>query len=170
MTHGHHTVFDAIADWIKTYRTAIGQQNELANCTPEVVASIARDIGVTPSELSFFTAKGPHASDELPRLLRALGVDPDKLAAVDRSRVRDLQRICITCGHKGQCQHDLAAGTAAHHYREYCPNAISLDALFKSKDLAQIEPRPYPVAVRGPSHKCRRRNPGGDIHFVVATF
>jgi len=28
-------------------------------------------------------------------------------------------------------QHDLARGTAASHYREYCPNAISLDALFQ---------------------------------------
>jgi hypothetical protein len=142
MGHEPHTVFDAIAEWIKTYRAAIGQRNELANCTPEVVASIARDVGVTPSELSFFTAKGPHAADELPRLLRALGVDPDKLASVDRSRMRDLQRICITCGHKGQCQHELAAGTAARHYREYCPNAISLDALFSSNDFAKKEPRP----------------------------
>jgi hypothetical protein len=44
--------------------------------------------------------------------------------------MRDLQRICVTCGHKGQCQHDLAIGAAASHYRDYCPNAISLDALF----------------------------------------
>jgi hypothetical protein len=129
VTHEHHTVFDAIASWIKNYRTAIGQQNELANCTPEVVASIARDIGVTPSELSLFTTKGPRAADELPRLLRALGVDPDKLSAMDRSRVRDLQRICITYGHKGECRHDLATGATAG-YHDYCPNAIALDALF----------------------------------------
>jgi hypothetical protein len=131
MSYEHHTVFDAIANWIKTYRTAIGQQNELANCTPEVVASIARDIGVTPSELSFFTSKGPHAADELPRLLRALGVDPQKLTSEDSGTMRGLQRICITCGHKSQCQHDLARGTAASHYHDYCPNAISLEALFR---------------------------------------
>jgi hypothetical protein len=43
-----------------------------------------------------------------------------------------LQRICITCGHKAQCSHELAAGTAAKHYRDFCPNAMSIDELFGS--------------------------------------
>ncbi len=131
--HDHHTVFSTIANWIKDYRDALGQRSELANCTPEEVASIARDIGVSAGDLSFFTAKGPHAADELPKLLRALGVDPEKIASAKPDRMRDLQRICVTCGHKGQCRHDLASGTAAGHYREYCPNAISIDALLDSK-------------------------------------
>jgi len=129
----HHTVFDTIANWIKDYREAIGQRTELANLTPEVVASIARDIGVSSEELSFFAAKGQHAADELPKLLRALGVDPRELTSVDPAKMRELQRICLTCGHKGQCRHDLASGKAASHYQEYCPNAVSLDALLNSK-------------------------------------
>jgi hypothetical protein len=129
----HHTVFDTIANWIKDYREAIGQRNELANLTPEAVASIARDIGVSSEELSFFAAKGQHAADELPKLLRALGVDPEKLTSVDPAKMRDLQRICLTCGHKGQCRHDLASGKAASRYQGYCPNAVSLDAVLNSK-------------------------------------
>ena len=129
----HHTVFDTIANWIKDYREAIGQRTELANLTPEVVASIARDIGVSSEELSFFAAKGQHAADELPKLLRALGVDPKELTSVDPAKMRELQRICLTCGHKGQCRYDLASGKAASHYQEYCPNAVSLDALLNSK-------------------------------------
>jgi hypothetical protein len=130
-SHDHRGVLDAIAAWVKNYREAIGLRNEMANCTPEQVAAIARDMGLTSGELLSITAKGPHAADELPRLLRALGVNPDKLASQDPGTMRDLQRICVTCGHKGQCQHDLAQGTAASHYRDYCPNAISLDALFQ---------------------------------------
>jgi len=129
----HHTVLDAIANWIKKYREAVGLQNELANCTPEQVAVIARDMGLSPGELLSISAKGPHAADELPKLLRALGVDPQRLVSEDPARMRDLQRICITCGHKGRCQHDLAAGTITGHYHDYCPNAISIDALFNSK-------------------------------------
>ena len=129
-SHEHRTVLDAIANWVKKYREAIGLRNELANCTPEQVALIARDMGLSPAELLSVTAKGPHAADELPKLLRALGVDPQKLASEDPATMRDLQRICVTCGHKGQCQHDLATGKAAWHYRDYCPNAISLNALF----------------------------------------
>jgi hypothetical protein len=137
-SHGHRGVLDAIADWVKRYREAIGLRNELATCTPEQVAVIARDVGLSPGDLLSITAKGPHAADELPRLLRALGVDPQKLATEDPGTMRALQRICITCGNKGQCQHDLAGGTAWSHYRDYCPNAISLDALFnESQDQSR---------------------------------
>jgi uncharacterized protein YjiS (DUF1127 family) len=135
-TQEHRTVapiLDAIANWVKKYRQAVGLRGELANCGAEEVALIARDIGVSPEELRFAASKGPHAADELPKLLRALRVDPQKLASDDPAIMRSLERICISCGHKNQCQHDLAAGTAASHYRDYCPNAMSLDALFHSK-------------------------------------
>jgi len=135
-TYEHRTVapiLDAIANWVKKYRQAVGLRGELANCGAEEVALIARDIGVSPEELRFAASKGPHAADELPKLLRALGVDPQKLASDDPAIMRSLERICISCGHKNQCQHDLAAGTAVSHYRDYCPNAMSLDELFHSK-------------------------------------
>jgi Family of unknown function (DUF6455) len=99
------------------------------------VAAIARDIGLSTQELEFIASKGPHAADELPKLLRALGVDPQKLASDRHTTLRDLQRICITCGHKTQCQHQLAAGTAAKDYHEYCPNAMSIDELFRLRQL-----------------------------------
>jgi len=137
----HRSVLDAIADWVKRYREAIGLRNEMANCTAEQVAVIARDMGLSSGELLSITAKGPHAADELPRLLRALGVDPQKLGSKDPGTMRDLQRICITCGHKGRCQHDLARGTVASQYHNYCPNAIALDALFHENRRTSSEPR-----------------------------
>jgi hypothetical protein len=42
-SHEHRGVLDGIADWVKRYREAIGLRNELADCTPEQVALIARD-------------------------------------------------------------------------------------------------------------------------------
>ena len=135
-SYEHRTVkpiLDAIANWVKKYREGLGPRGELAHCGAEEVALIARDIGVSPEELIFVANKGPHAADELPKLLRALGVDPQKLRSDDPGLMRSLQRICISCGHKDRCQHDLAEGTAGEHFREYCPNAMSLDALFHSK-------------------------------------
>ena len=126
-------ILDAIGSWVKEYRQAVGLRGELANFREEEVAFRANDMGVTPQELLFAVSKGPHAADELPKLLSALGVDPQKLASEDPGKMRDLQRICITCSHKDQCHHNLAAGTAAGHYRYFCPNAVSLDALFHSK-------------------------------------
>ena len=88
-SHEHHGVLDAIAR-VKRYREAIGLRSEIANCTPEQVAVIARDMGLSPAELLSITAKGPHAADELPRLLRALGVDPQSLHPMILAR-------CATC-------------------------------------------------------------------------
>jgi hypothetical protein len=47
--------------------------------------------------------------------------------------MRDLQRLCITCAQKKRCGHELAAGTAGENFREFCPNAYTLEALFEGK-------------------------------------
>jgi hypothetical protein len=125
-------ILDAIANWVKKYRYAVGLRNEFAHCGREEVVRTAREVGVSPQELVRLARKGPHAADQLPKLLLALGVDPKKLASNDPAMVRDLQRLCITCGHKRRCEHELAAGTAAKNYRNFCPNAFSLDAMFNA--------------------------------------
>jgi hypothetical protein len=70
-------ILDAIGSWVKEYRQAVGLRGELANFREEEVAFIANDMGMTPQELLFAVSKGPHAADELPKLLSALGVDPE---------------------------------------------------------------------------------------------
>ena len=65
-------------------------------------------------------------------MLLALGVDPKALASQDPLLRRDLQRLCIVCGHKKQCQHELAAGTVPKNYPNFCPNAFTLETLFKA--------------------------------------
>jgi hypothetical protein len=69
-------------------------------------------------------------------MLAALHVDPKALAEADPINMRDLQRLCITCGDKKRCEHELSNGTAAENFREYCPNALTLDALFGQKGQA----------------------------------
>jgi hypothetical protein len=68
-------------------------------------------------------------------MLITLNVDPDELECDNPAVMRDLQRLCITCANKARCQHELAAGTAAAHFHEFCPNAFTLDALFKRESL-----------------------------------
>jgi hypothetical protein len=131
--------FKAIADWVKRYREAIGLRSELANCGTEEVASLARDIGVSVEELNFAIQKGPHAADELARLLRVLGVDPQKLVRQDPVVVRNLERVCIACSSKGECRHELAVGTAAANYKSFCPNALTLNELFHSESNLKTE-------------------------------
>lgn len=126
-------VLGAIARWVEKYRYARGMRREMANYTPDQVASVARELGVHPSELAALAQKGPHAADLLNKLLLALGVEPDKLEHDDPMVMRDLQRLCVSCGQKRRCAHDLASDESAAHFRDYCPNAFTLDALLQAK-------------------------------------
>jgi hypothetical protein len=126
-------VLDAIAGWINKYRHMHGVHDELGQCSQEDVMRIAKDLGVPISDLRGLAAKGPGAADVLQKMLLALSVDPQALVKADPAVMRDLQRLCILCSQKGRCQHELAKGTAAEHFREFCPNAYTLDALFKQK-------------------------------------
>ncbi len=123
-------VLDAIAGWVNKYRSAAGSLDELGRCSAEDVRQIAQDVGVSVAELHAMSAKGPHASDLLAKMLTALSVDPEILLRTDPATMRDLQRLCISCGHKVRCAHELASGTAVENFRSFCPNAYTLDALF----------------------------------------
>ena len=126
-------ILGAIADWVKKYRYAAGLRNELAQCGPEEVAHTARELGLSSRDLYRMARKGPNAADLLQKMLLALGVSPQKLALEDPLIMRDLQRLCIMCGQKKQCRHELAAGTAGKNFRDFCPNAFTLEALLSGK-------------------------------------
>ena len=159
-SHEHRGVLDAIADWVKSIGRPSAYEMNWRTVTPEQVAAIARDMGLSPGELLSITPKDHTPPMNCQGYSVRFGVDPQKLASEDPGTMRDLQRICVTCGHKGQCQHDLARGTAASHYRDYCPNAISLDdaiprkSKLKSKDLTAGS---FAVCIIGPHRRLHAR-------------
>jgi hypothetical protein len=124
----------AIAGWVSNYRYAIGCfHNEFDMCGPDEVMRMAKEIGVTPSQLHELVSNGPGTANLLKTMLVALHVDPKVLADMDPLIMRELQWLCITCSNKKRCEHELAKGTATKHFREFCPNAVSLDELFDQK-------------------------------------
>jgi len=124
---------DAVANWINRYRDTLNRHNEFEKISPDQVMAMAKDIGITPAQLRELASKQPGAADMLKRLLVALGVDPKKLDDIDVRIARDMHWLCATCNNRTRCKHELAAGTAAENFREFCPNAIDLDALFNPK-------------------------------------
>jgi len=123
-------VFGAIAEWVSNYRKACAARDELANCGADEVARIASDLGLQSNELATLTSKGPHSADLLLKMLGALGVDPTKLANAEPAVMHDLQRVCVTCARKQECMHEFDCETAGTNFRNFCPNAYTLDALF----------------------------------------
>ena len=126
------TALKAIATWVSIYRNALGLNNEFGMCGPDEVMRMAQEIGVTPSQLRELS-KGHCNANLLKSMLVALHVDPKAIADMDPLVMRELKWLCITCSNKKRCEHELAKGTAAEHFREFCPNAVSLDELFDEK-------------------------------------
>ena len=129
-------ILNSVADWVNLYRDTTNHGNELAQCSADDVRQIASDLGVSSSQLTQLVAKGPHAADLLKKMLLTLKVDPAVIASTNPLVMRDLQWLCVNCGAKKRCRHEIAKGTAPEHFQEYCPNAMTLEALFKEKPAA----------------------------------
>jgi transcriptional regulator with XRE-family HTH domain len=119
------TLVTTFNDWLKHRR----ELNELRQLNTQEFDRIAGELRVSPGDLNELVRQGPHAADELPRMLKALGIDEDMLVRTQPLVLRDMERVCALCHHKGECVRDFAAGTAAEHYEEYCPNAPTIDVL-----------------------------------------
>jgi transcriptional regulator with XRE-family HTH domain len=119
------TLINTFSDWLKHRR----ELNEIRQMDRSDFDRIAGDLRVSPNDLDELVRKGPHAADELPKLLKALGIDEAGLARTQPLVLRDMERVCALCHSKGQCDRDLAAGTSAEHYEGYCLNAPTIELL-----------------------------------------
>ncbi len=117
-------LINRFADWLKHRR----ELNEMRQLDRTDFNRIAADLEVAPGDLEELVRRGPHASEELPVMLKALGIDEAALERTQPLVLRDMERVCALCRHKAQCDHDLVAGTAAEHYQGYCPNAPTIQA------------------------------------------
>src|ERR1700681_3572262 len=126
-------VVDMFGDWLK-HRQEIREMREL---DANEFSRIAHELCVTTGDLDTFVRQGPHAVDELPKLLKALGIDEKALARSQPLVLRDMKRVCASCAQKAQCGQDLDAGTSDQHYETYCLNASTIDALNANRPLTE---------------------------------
>src|SRR5213083_806575 len=119
------TAINLFGNWLKHRQ----ELRELREINSGDFARIAHELCVTPAELDALVRQGPHASDELPRLLKSLGIDEATLSRTEPLLQRDMVRVCASCQQKALCNHDLDSGTLAQRYDEYCPNAPAIEEL-----------------------------------------
>jgi hypothetical protein len=119
------TLSDTFGDWLKHRREIL----EVCRCDADEFAYIARDLAVTPGDLGALVRRGPHAADELAKLLKALGLDKKTIARTHPSVLHDMARVCAFCKQKRLCNNDLAIGRSAQYYEEYCGNAPTIATL-----------------------------------------
>jgi len=124
-------VIELFGDWLKQRR----ELNELMeySADPGEFERVARELNVTPVDLEMLVRRGSKGANELPYMLMALGIAETALSRAEPALLRDMERVCSYCTHKRQCRQEVAAGTAATNYVEYCENSDTIDILrFKS--------------------------------------
>ena len=118
-------LIDTFGDWLKHRR----ELKEMREMDAGNFGRIASELRMSSADLEALVRRGSHAADELPKMLKALGIDQEALARTEPLVLRDMERVCAMCNHKRQCDRDLAAGTSAAHYEQYCGNAPTIDGL-----------------------------------------
>ena len=118
-------LIESFAGWLKHRR----EMNEIRQLDRADFDRIASDLRIAPDDLEELVRHGRHAADELPKMLEQLGINAEGLGRAQPLLLRDMERVCSLCNHKRQCDRDLAAGTSAAHYQEYCGNADTIDGL-----------------------------------------
>ncbi|MCG2629944.1 DUF6455 family protein [Bradyrhizobium sp. WYCCWR 13023] len=122
-------LIESFASWLKHRR----EMAEMRQLDRSEFDRIANDLRIAPDDLEELVRHGKHAADELPKMLEQLGIDAEALGRAQPLLLRDMERVCSLCGHKGQCDRDLADGTAAENYHGYCGNAATLESLDRTE-------------------------------------
>jgi hypothetical protein len=102
---------------------------EIRSLSAAEVDSVAHDLRISPAELETLVSRGRHGPDELPQMLKALGIDENAIKREEPGVLQDMRRVCALCVEKSRCNRELEAGTAAEHHRDYCANTYTVDTL-----------------------------------------
>ncbi|PPQ35974.1 DUF6455 family protein [Rhodopila globiformis] len=125
---GESSLLSRVLDWIKA---RLAQDSELAAMSYQDLQFLASDIGVSVSDLR---AIGPRITDHdalMKQMMLARGLDPDVVRLAFSGVMRDIEVTCARCRDARACQRELAAGSAAEHCHEFCPNAPVMDELLE---------------------------------------
>jgi hypothetical protein len=102
---------------------------ELAACSPSELERIARDVGVSVSDLRIMATAHRGPSELMPQRLTLLGLDPAYVKSALTDTYRDLERTCAMCTAWRRCARDLAKGDVQAGMGSYCLCAPAIDAL-----------------------------------------
>jgi uncharacterized protein YjiS (DUF1127 family) len=91
-SHPIVNLIDRFGSWLEHRR----EIRELRGLDSDEFASIAHELRITPADLDTLVRQGPHAADELPELLKALGIDREALARTEPLALRDMARVCAS--------------------------------------------------------------------------
>jgi hypothetical protein len=115
------------------------RQGELSGLDDKELGRVAAELGMSTSVLEDLVERGPEAAHNLYERLRALGLSKADVDAAAHGVMHDLQRTCTCCNEKRMCEKDLAERPDDPVWKNYCPNAVTLEALAELKARASAQ-------------------------------
>jgi uncharacterized protein YjiS (DUF1127 family) len=97
-----------ITRWWRNWNGRRRAMLDLDACGSAEVERIARDVGVSGTDLSILAGKWPDAADLLYWRMNEVKLDRMEIAQAEPQVMRDLQRVCTVCGSKWTCEQELA--------------------------------------------------------------
>ena len=133
MQSHRQTLWQEITRFVAARWTALREREaRLAtfdSAAPET-SRIARDLGLSLTELRDLAGRDQHSADLLLCRLATLNINPAK---IEPAVMRDLQRCCSLCREKALCAHELEDRPRQANWPSYCPNQHTIDALRASE-------------------------------------
>lgn len=123
--------WSAIKSVLKRWRDSRkGSVLDLKCWAEQDLERMAKDLGISVSELHKFASLGPQSADLLLRRMAVLDLDKKEVSGIAPQTLRELQRTCTLCANKRLCARDLARDAGSNSaWENYCPNAATLMAL-----------------------------------------
>ena len=118
------SVASTIGNWVRNRKLPRQDRRCFDQLSDFEVARMARDAGLSSQELRCIAQLSPDAAQLLSRRMGVLNLDVDH--ETDMNLMRDMQRLCSTCGVKRQCERDLIVRPDSPVWRQYCPNECTL--------------------------------------------
>jgi hypothetical protein len=115
-------------DWCRA-KISFNRRSEFGHCSDLDVERMARDVGMSVSELLSVAKRSKRGADALLRRMADLDLDPKEVSRKEPETLRDLQRLCTLCSYHRRCARDFARGAATDAWNDYCPNSGTLAAL-----------------------------------------
>jgi uncharacterized protein YjiS (DUF1127 family) len=131
------TIGAAIRRWWQRQQ----ELHELNALGAEERHAIARDVGVSDTDLCGLVRGKDSHEGLLPGLLEAAGLAPEEVSRSQPAIMRDMAVICSGCTQARHCRRALGDFSAWLSYHDYCPNAETIDGLRQQDPATQARLR-----------------------------
>jgi hypothetical protein len=124
---------DAVGALLGRVRDWWRRQEQLNALGNNEMGRVAADLHISTDTLRDLVTRGPEAVNLLYERMQALGISKADVDGAAQGVMRDLQRTCACCNEKGVCEKDLTDRPDDPVWKNYCPNAVTLESLSELK-------------------------------------